>query len=566
MLGVLLRNKFKIIILGFTRGSTGSRAGRYTGVFFGTVIFFVIAYFFARFVNFANGTLGPELANLVFDKILDLSFGIIFILIFFSGIATSLFILYLSRDLDLLMSFPLSSRTVFSYKFIEAMLSNSIIVFIFIFPALIGYGLSSRLPFFYFPLMIIIFICVIAVPTSIGILVGLIVVRYINPSKAKEIIAIVGGLFAMIIFLGSQLMGRYLQTNSPQFEDMGRDNAIRYIISSLDRPFFDYLPSTWGADALYHFHIGSFGAFGLNFFYIISLSAVLVFLCIFLSKNLYYSGWSSSTHNISRARAGNKGKSSYRGGASNLKVLGGLNYILVKDFKILFRDVRQLLNILLPILIFSVLFFISYFDRITENTADFFIDSERLIFLFLPLFLTGVITTNVAGNSIGGEGLKFWLMKVFPVLPKKLIKIKIVFSMIISIAAGTFIIIILYYLFKPGLIYLLFGFLLMGLFSWGEASIGTALGAFFPDFKPPHSKKSNMTFLGGLLTFIFFIVYLAIFSGIVIGTIFLGSFLQWPEIISLLLVLALEVILDIILFNVLINISAFRLKNLEWNY
>ncbi len=189
-----------------------------------------------------------------------------------------------------------------------------------------------------------------------------------------------------------------------------------------------------------------------------------------------------------------------------------------------------------------------------------------MIFIFLPLFLTGVITTNIAGNGIGGEGLKFWLMKTLPVLPKKLIKIKIAFSLIISSACGMFIIIILYFLYRPGLIYLLFGFLLMELFSWGEASIGTAVGAFFPDFNPLHSKKSNMTFLGGLLIFISFIIYLVIFGGIAMGTMFLGSFLQWPEIITLMLVLALESVVNIILYNILINISAFRLKNLEWNY
>ena len=50
------------------------------------------------------------------------------------------------------------------------------------------------------------------------------------------------------------------------------------------------------------------------------------------------------------------------------------------------------------------------------------------------------------------------------------------------------------------------------------------------------------------------------------GTMFLGSFLQWPEIITLVLVLALESVVNIILYNILINISAFRLKNLEWNY
>ena len=80
------------------------------------------------------------------------------------------------------------------------------------------------------------------------------------------------------------------------------------------------------------------------------------------------------------------------------------------------------------------------------------------------------------------------------------------------------------------------------------------------------STEVGITFLGSLLTFIFLIVYLLVFGGIVIGVLFAGSYFSWPSLISFPIIIALELIVALILYNILINLSAHRLDRLEWKY
>ena len=143
---------------------------------------------------------------------------------------------------------------------------------------------------------------------------------------------------------------------------------------------------------------------------------------------------------------------------------------------------------------------------------------------------------------------------------------KVIYSFIISIVCGITGMIILYFILRPGPLYMILGFFLLILFSWGVSTIGTSIGAYFPEFRPIQSSKSNITFLGGLLTFIFFIVYLLVFAGIVIGVLFAGEYFSWPGLVSALIILASELVVILILYNVLVNLSAYRLNRLEWKY
>lgn len=126
--------------------------------------------------------------------------------------------------------------------------------------------------------------------------------------------------------------------------------------------------------------------------------------------------------------------------------------------------------------------------------------------------------------------------------------------------------IVLYFALKPGPAYLILGFFLILLFSWSEAIVGTSIGSFFPEFKPIQSSKSNITFLGVMLILISLIVYLLIFSSIVIGVLYAGSYFSWPSLVSFPIIIALEFIIALILYNVLVNLSAYRLNRLEWKY
>ena len=457
------------------------------------------------------------------------------------------------------MSFPISYRTVFTYKFIEVLISNSYLFIIIVLPFLIAYGISSAMPLAYYPIMIIVFVSVLSIPTSIGVLIGMLAVRYVNPARAKEMLGVIGGFFAIAFFVAFQIIPRYFEGKSEELKSMDIESIKQFILATFDKSFLKIIPTTLGSNALFSFHNGSYGNFALNFILIISIAIFLVFICILLSQKLYYSGWSSSSHVISRRKVRKEGSS------FTPAVFSRVNYLLVKDLKILFRTPARLMQVFIPFLVYIFLFFIILRDN-NGAEINFFIGRDTLFFLFFPLVIIGIVNMNVSGNNIGGEGLNFWIIKVSPILTIRLIQIKILFSSIISALCGIIGMIILYFVLKPGPLYLILGLLLLMLFSWGGSIIGTSVGTFFPEFKPAQTSKSNVTFLGGLLAFIFFVVFLLVFAGIVIGVLFMVSYFSWPDFVSFPLIIALELILDLILYYVLVNLRAFRLNRLEWKY
>ena len=570
MLNLLLKNRLTIIFLGFTRDEPKKRAGRIIGAAAGVTIFFLILYYSSKLISFIYDKLNTELTNTIFDVALDYALGAVFIFILFTGIATSLYILYLSKDLELLLSLPISYRVVFTYKYIEALITNSYLFFIVVFPFLIAYGITSEMPLIYYPFMLIIFISVVSIPTSFGILIGMIAARYINPARAREIVAVAGGLLVLLIWLSSQILPGYIKNLTPDLSVMEPENIQQYIINAFNRPFLKILPSTIGSNTLFFLHNGDYGRFALNFVFITSISVVLVFLCIMLSQKLYYTGWSSSSQVISR-RKFKKTKmersETIVEGKYGFSLFSGINYMIIKDFKVLSRDVRRLIQLLMPLIMLVFIFFWSISNE-TNNRSEinFFIKIETLFFLLFPLLVSGMININVAGNNIGGEGLRFWILKTSPVHAKEILRTKIIFSSCITALMGCIVMLIFYFLYKPGIITLIAGLLLLILFSWGDSVICTFIGTLFPVFKPSQSSKSNVSFLGGLLLLFFFIIYLLFFGGIIVGMLFVADYLNWSYFTAFPVILVLEIVLNLFLYNILINIGAYRLNSIEWKY
>jgi len=221
----------------------------------------------------------------------------------------------------------------------------------------------------------------------------------------------------------------------------------------------------------------------------------------------------------------------------------------------------------MPIVMILFIFFWTISRAVNERGGiNFFISQENLFIIFAPLLIAGLINVNVSGNNIGGEGLKFWILKISPVHSKKILRTKIIFSSAVTALFGSFIVIVFYFVYRPEIIYLILGLLLLVLFCWGDSVIGTSIGTFFPVFKPSLSRKSNVSFLGGILNFIFFALYLFIFSGIIIGVMFLGYYFSLSNAIIFAVILVLELLINLVLYNVLINISAYKLNAIEWKY
>ncbi|MDD3628205.1 MAG: hypothetical protein PHN81_00280 [Actinomycetota bacterium] len=570
MLSLLLKNKFNIFLSGFTREEKKKRTGRIIGTITCVLIFSLIFYYSSKLFSFVYSRLDAGLANTIMVIALDYTFAIVFIFILFTGIATSLYILYQSGDLELLLSLPISYRTVFTYKYIEALISNSYLFFITVFPFLLAYGATSKIPVAYYPVMLIVFISVVSLPTSFGVLIGMVAARYINPARAREMLAVVGGLLGFLIWLVSQILPRYIENLIPDLKAMETESIQQYIVNTFDKPFLKMLPSTAGSNALSSFHNGDYGNFALNFILISFISVIITVLCIMLSQRLYYAGWSGASQMATGKKRFKKSKAEEAERISDkkyrLSLFSGINYIVVKDFKLLIRDTRKLIQILMPAVMFVFIFFLSLNPGDIESGSeiDFFIDIKTLFFLFIPLLISGMVNTNVSGNSVGSEGLNFWMLKASPLHPKEILKAKVIYGSFVSAVIGCIFMLVPYFYLRVQVLIFVMGLILMILFSWGDSVICTFIGALFPVFEPSQSNKNNISFMGSILSLLFFVIYLLIFSSIIIGILFAASYFNWQDFTAFSVIIVIEVVINLIIHNILINIGAAKLNSIEW--
>ncbi len=569
MLSILIKNKLITLFHGIAGGTVKEKTGKLIGYAGAAVFFIFILYSSNKLINFLYNSLSKDIAGLILGKAVILFLGAAFIFILLTGVATTLFTMFLSKDLNFLMSLPINRRIVFIFKYIESYFVNSLIIFIILVPFLITYGYGSISKIAYYPVMVIVLILLFSLPTSLSILLGIAAVRIVNPNRAREILGVVGGLVGLVFFIGFQTMPRFFENNISNLIQTDPSNITGLVNSIFNKTFYKFLPSTWAADAISSLHEGSLVPFLINFTFLLIAAISLFLICIYASDRIYYSGWASANQFfISRIS-----KKELKTGSSGSKLQifkGNIFYIIVKDFKLLYRDLRKIMQIIIPVFILTFIFLYSILGKSSDlpPVNIIFMDLKILIFLIFPLLISGFVNIGVSGNSIGAEGLNFWILKVSPFSAKNLLRVKTLFGAIISSLSGILVYTIVYFAIKPGSVLFLFlGFLSVIIYSYGFSAVAVSIGAIFPEFKPEYQKKNNVTFLGSILLLVSMVIYFIISGGIIVSGFAMAHFLKISDFIAIFLIpFILEIIVVLILYNTILNKASNNLSRIEWKY
>ncbi|MBW1814610.1 MAG: hypothetical protein JRJ39_13350, partial [Deltaproteobacteria bacterium] len=131
--------------------SNNSRRGFYKFILLGTIgIVFWCGVFAVSFrvLLYFNGI--EEIGDILAFKLLSMIIITSFALLIFSSILTSLSKLYLSKDLLLIHSMPVSGYKIFTARWIDSTIESSWMVIIYTLPVFISYGIIFHVgPFYY---------------------------------------------------------------------------------------------------------------------------------------------------------------------------------------------------------------------------------------------------------------------------------------------------------------------------------------------------------------------------------------------------------------------------------
>jgi hypothetical protein len=194
----LLRLQVAISINSFKRAKTGRKIGTIfvwlmVAIFLGFVLWGSIALLsFIRTPAFLEAAELGDFTGLL-DNLPTLLLTASTLGILLTSFSVLLQGLYLSGDMDFLMSAPIPIRSIFISKLIQAVLPNFLISSLFILPVLYGLGISANYNFLYYPLVLASLIALALAAAGLSSLLVMVAARFFPARRVAEVLGFVVG-------------------------------------------------------------------------------------------------------------------------------------------------------------------------------------------------------------------------------------------------------------------------------------------------------------------------------------------------------------------------------------
>ncbi len=393
-----------------------------------------------------------------------------------SGIITIVFtflktngVLFGYKDYDLLMSLPVSTKTVITMKFLQMYLGNALFCAGVMLPMGIAYGMFVNLGFVGYFIWIVITLFTPLIPMTIASIVGAVIAMLGSFSKHKVLTQTVLSLCL--------LFGLYAFSFSLQGKD---DMAITTEITQLGGLVQDLLGkiyplSKWFANAITN------KSLLMTFAYVgVSLLVYIIFVT-FVSIN--YKAVNS------RLMSGNTT-------SSRKEVTYNSNSVLIalakKEGKRFFSSSTCVLNIGMGVIMslaISVVAAIVGIENVikmlgSSSETTFFSNNITLISYIAPYILIAIMSmTCYTAASLSLEGKNYWILQTLPLEKLTIYKGKILFNLFL-LAPVVFIgNICLFIALKPGFILGLIYLIISIVYALFSSILGMVSGVKFVNFE-----------------------------------------------------------------------------------
>jgi len=533
----LMRLRLVILLSGFRRAKTTRKIGI---IFVGLLVLVFLA-----FVLFLSWVLlqfvrSPEFTRLVGDatpflqSIPVLILAGVFLLVLLTSFGVLLQALYLAGDMDFLLTAPVPIRAVFVSKMLQAILPSFGLTALLGLPVLFGLGLAAGYAPLYYPLVIVMLAALALAAAGLSSLLVMAVVRIFPARRVAEVLGLAG---AVSSFLCSQTW------NFMEYGDMTAEDSAQ--LFALFNQFNNrFSPLSWPGVGLVAVGEGRWLA-GLGFSMLTLGGASLIFfLALTAAERLYYSGWASLQGTPRRKKAARPSLSSDITAARSLTawfdrlVTPQTRAIMVKDFRMLRRDLRNMSSLVMP-LILGVIYAVMFFRRPVEVAGGQGNPLFDLIFenvsvyaqVGLSLFVGWSLVTHLAGIGFSQERHSYWVLKTAPVSTIQLLLAKFLVAFLPGLGLGWLFLTGIAVLQQANLQSVLYTLLVITFTLAGDAGLSLAFGVIGANFDwedPRQMQRGASGCLGALFSFLNVPFSLLLFFGPPVAL----SLLQVPQVIG----------------------------------
>jgi ABC-2 type transport system permease protein len=364
---------------------------------------------------------------------------------------------------------------------------------LFTLPILFGLGISSGYNFTYYPLVILVLALISLAAASLASLLVMVAARYVPARRLAEVLGFVVGT-AFFIFGQSSRFINYDFT----------EEEIGSFLTMGERFNQPWSPMVWAGKGLVALGKNDWLSAGELLIPAILLTGTVFYLALITSERLYATGWSNLQNNRRRpksrvvpAATGEKKPNIF----SRL-LPSTLRAILVKDFLLYRRELRNVSRLITPLILGVVYAFglLSSDGRRLEGQGEapaWFMEALNGIMVYadvmLALFIGWMLVASLAGLGFSMEGRSYWMLKSAPVSSRKLLTSKFLVSYLPALALCAIYLIVLQVIKGSSIASAMISLLAVALSLAGLTGIFLAFGTYGAKFDWDNPARINQS-------------------------------------------------------------------------
>ncbi|MGG7079118.1 putative ABC transporter permease subunit [Clostridium sardiniense] len=335
---------------------------------------------------------------------------------FLMGIYTVLNVFFFSEDIEVLMPMPFKASDIMIGKFAVTLLNMYVYTCIIILP-LIAYGLQANMGVLYYVFAIIIIIVNPILPLMLCLLISLIVMRFTNISRHKDMFKTISGVIAIAFIVLINFFSNRGASATGTIEGLlKKSNGLMETMNGI------FFTNIFGANALLYSNEGK-GI--INLVLLIVATLILTFILYYIGDKLYFKSIVGMSETVGKREKILENNKEY------IKEKSPLVTLAIKDVKMIFRTPTFFINCVVMIIYMPAIFFVAFLGNGVSLGNEAF-GSMVIVggsVLFMALTIAG---GSAASTCISREGKNLMVLKYIPIDYKTQIKSKILSSIMIN--------------------------------------------------------------------------------------------------------------------------------------
>ena len=471
-------------------------------------------------LHFISGFLG--LGSLLTERLIFLLFASLFTLLLLSNLVISYTNLFRNRETTFLLTQPISTHTIFQWKFLESMLLASWAFVFLIAPLLGAYGLTRGVPWHFYLITTFLVALFIVLPAVAGAFAAVNIARFLDRRLFQTL--------AVTILLGLVIGAAVWFKPEPIPPDSTETRVLAVLDKMLHKTRFaqfPFLPSYWLSSSVLAWAEGAFSA--AIFFMFVLLSYVLFFGFLAFTRmgNIFYDAASSvqsrgsvfanwpslRRHAASKPQAASLKAGLVERGIARLTWLDtDTRALVVKDVRMFWRDTTQWAQ---SLMLFGLLgFYILNLRHFSQQLSNpFWIHIIAYLNLGACSLNLATLTTRFVYPQFSLEGKRLWIVGLVPLGLGRVVRTKYWLASVTSLMVTLSLITLSCYMLEmpwPRLVY--FG-IAVTIMTFTLNGLAVGLGVLYPNFKEDNPSKIVSGFGG---TFCLVLSFLYILGSVVL--------------------------------------------------